>query len=580
MSKEKLKNIKLIRFASYKSFEKRTEPYDIDIDSNIILIIGRNNSGKSSLVDVVETASKLQQLSREKLDLENKYNGIDDICLGFLLDKKHMAGVFKSNMEVSPFGRLDLYSDRYINHVIVTKMSSDTAVPLMIMDSDCSVDIYKCELINHWKSVARKYYEELDGIKFCRINAERDIVPEKENNKSVRLQPNGAGLTNLVRMYINRDGLKESIVEKTILEELNKIVEPDAHYTGIRVQQIDNGYSRKDDTYKWEIFLEENGNRYALSKSGSGLKTIILVLVNLYLVPVMQDYKDSEIIYAFEELENNLHPALQRRLFEYICNYSKDNNVKIIMTSHSATAINTIYEKNDTHIYHVTKMGSTSTFEPVAQGTNVKSAIFDLGVKASDLFQANGIIWVEGPSDRIYIKKWLEVIGDCNYVEGRDYQFMYYGGRLLAHYTAKEIDEESDKELINILLINCNAVLVMDSDKKEENDDINDTKKRVKKELEEKGFFCWITEGREIENYISAVAVNATYGSSLDQIGQYESFPDYITEFDKTYALYKVKSARTISDHITKDNFECNMDLRKNITNIIRYIKEWKGIND
>ena len=29
----------------------------------------------------------------------------------------------------------------------------------------------------------------------------------------------------------------------------------------------------------------------------------------------------------------------------------------------------------------------------------------DLGAKASDIFQSNGIIWVEGPSDRIYIKK-------------------------------------------------------------------------------------------------------------------------------------------------------------------------------
>lgn len=30
-------------------------------------------------------------------------------------------------------------------------------------------------------------------------------------------------------------------------------------------------------------------------------------------------------------------------------------------------------------------------------------ALDDLGVKASDLLQANGIIWVEGPSDRAYI---------------------------------------------------------------------------------------------------------------------------------------------------------------------------------
>ena len=33
---------------------------------------------------------------------------------------------------------------------------------------------------------------------------------------------------------------------------------------------------------------------------------------------IKEKYKNKKIIYAFEELENNLHPALQRKLFEYI----------------------------------------------------------------------------------------------------------------------------------------------------------------------------------------------------------------------------------------------------------------------
>lgn len=34
----------------------------------------------------------------------------------------------------------------------------------------------------------------------------------------------------------------------------------------------------------------------------------------------------------------------------------------------------------------------------------------DLGFKASDLLQSNCVIWVEGPSDRIYIKKMAQTI--------------------------------------------------------------------------------------------------------------------------------------------------------------------------
>jgi hypothetical protein len=34
----------------------------------------------------------------------------------------------------------------------------------------------------------------------------------------------------------------------------------------------------------------------------------------------------------------------------------------------------------------------------------------DLGIDASDLLQARSVIWVEGPSDRIYIYRWLALV--------------------------------------------------------------------------------------------------------------------------------------------------------------------------
>lgn len=60
-----------------------------------------------------------------------------------------------------------------------------------------------------------------------------------------------------------------------------------------------------------------------------------------------------------------------------------------------------------------------------------------MDVKASDILQSNGIIWVEGPSDRIYLKRWLELFTPNEYEEGKHYQFLYYGGRLLSQYNAR-----------------------------------------------------------------------------------------------------------------------------------------------
>lgn len=178
---------------------------------------------------------------------------------------------------------------------------------------------------------------------------------------------------------------------------------PDATFSGIRIQQIKSSSTNSDEPRNWEVFLEEEDNRYALSKSGSGLKTILLILINLYIIPDVIENSGREAIFAFEEIENNLHPALQHRLFEYLYDYSINHNKRFFITTHSHVAINAFFGRKGVSIYHVMKTKGSSSIEKIESNQRKINILDDLGVKASDIFQASGIIWVEGPSDRIYI---------------------------------------------------------------------------------------------------------------------------------------------------------------------------------
>ena len=251
-----------------------------------------------------------------------------------------------------------------------------------------------------------------------------------------------------------------------------------------------------------------------------------------------------------------------------------ENKTKILITSHSHIAINTFYGKDDARLYHVIKEDGISELIEITSGEERGKILDDLDVKASDLFQSNGIIWVEGPSDRVYLLRWLQVFTDFHYIEGQHFQFMYYGGRLLSHYEAAEQEDKTDG-LINILTTNRHAVIIMDSDKRARSTPVNDTKKRVKADFENKGFFCWITKGKEIENYVSAEAVNAVYGSQLDQIGQYELFPTYIEKYDDKFTSHKIESARKLCEHITAENSEDILDLKPQIERLHEEIKKW-----
>jgi len=82
--------------------------------------------------------------------------------------------------------------------------------------------------------------------------------------------------------------------------------------------------------------------------------------------------------------------------------------------------------------------------------------------------------------------------------EGIDYSIMFYGGKLLSHLTL----DNNFEELIRIMKINMNCAIMMDSDRKSEGAEIGDTKKRICEEATKIGVLSWVTDGREIENYV------------------------------------------------------------------------------
>ncbi len=538
--------IDAIRFRKYKSFG---EEYSTIPLKRMTVLIGRNNSGKSSCIDVIEALSDNEIFQRIQVEAQAyvTYNNSE-------LDQLHIS---KTNNSL--LGKTCLFS-------ITTAWTSSNNQFYLEPTSDTRHWFYHQGASND--SVFQNANSLLSAIDFIRLNAERDVLPETEDH-SDNLSSNGDGATSLINHYLNNESNNERLVQCDLLDALNMIMNPDAHFSGITVQKTRNKL--------WEIYLYENDVRYPLSKMGSGLKTIILVLLNLLIVSYKYYHsyiKDNTVVFAFEELENNLHPALQRRLFDYIDRFSKAHpNTYVFLTTHSHVPINMFAGQEDTQILHVTKENGKSTIQIVDDFITKSEVLNDLDVRASDLLQSNGIIWVEGPSDRIYIKRWMEIWGGGNLCEGSDYQFLYYGGRLLSHYTADE--EQAEKELIGILTTNRNSAIVIDSDKRAPRTRINATKRRIQAEFQEKHLFCWITQGKEIENYLSCQAINSTYGCDLPQCGQFELFPEYIEKVRPHFQNEKVRFASNVIDKITREDSESILDLKQSITELIKTIQGW-----
>jgi hypothetical protein len=239
---------------------------------------------------------------------------------------------------------------------------------------------------------------------------------------------------------------------------------------------------------------------------------------------------------------------------------------------------------NDVQIFHLRLSEGITNGGPVLSEKECLSALQDLGINASDLLQSNCILWVEGPSDRFYVKRWLDLLAP-DLKEGQDFLFMFF--RELPRISIKRDSPETD--LIDALKINQNMILIMDSDKKSKNDTSEKDKIKVlmKENCESSGGVCWITQGKEIENYLPNRVIIAACKELRGKDIEITCSPyvDFDSAVDKQlrkagltaldYSHFKKDYSKKFAEHFLLSDF--TDDLRDEVSRIASKIREWSN---
>ncbi|KHT59966.1 hypothetical protein RJ44_06935 [Alteromonas macleodii] len=325
-------------------------------------------------------------------------------------------------------------------------------------------------------------------------NPEIEIVYKKFNFEDNEKELSKLKVEDLDLIYISSDNHVE--VSKAIVDELNILAKdlPSLYSDGELVKP----------TFK---FIKEKIISVALQsdeRMNNFFHTDCIASGWLQFANIMMQVRAAKkrSIVLIEEPEVNLHPRLARRLFSEIQSEVKNKNIQVFIATHSAIFMNA--PKNPNIRVFSTEFSQELKRDVILEKQPCKEILDNLGYKMSDFLQSNGVIWVEGPSDRIYLLDWLKAYAsfylDKNFkFESLSFEFAFYGGSTLTHFGIGD-------ELIDMLKINQNLAVIIDNDNEfhRPNDSFLCTNKEkvYRAYNKSRNSSAWVTHGYTIESYL------------------------------------------------------------------------------
>ncbi len=282
-----------------------------------------------------------------------------------------------------------------------------------------------------------------------------------------------------------------------------------------------------------------NDSDQPIHELGDGIQHVLILLLPIFL------HKEKNVLLFIEEPELYLHPGFQRVFVETAL--SVGDNVQLFVATHSHQFLDMTLDRSRCSIYKCEKgafqkdNGEPASFRVSLRTCDDFSILRDLGVQNSSVFLSNCTIWVEGITDRMYLRHYLDLYqshiattGRTKFLEDLHFSFVEYGGGNITHWSF--LDGEQG---IDVTRLCGEAFLIADKDERKEERHI-----QLRSVL---GDRLHILPCREVENLISAEVLRQVVLS-------YEGKDCVLKEFDRGPAFLKAPIGKFIESKVLPDN--------------------------
>ena len=286
---------------------------------------------------------------------------------------------------------------------------------------------------------------------------------------------------------------------------------------------------RRDKVVKVKIGSE---SERAIHDLGDGVQAALI----LSFLPFIQ--QDQNTFFFIEEPEMFLHPGLQRKILDF---YSSLGGHLFFLTTHSNHFLDITIDIKQVAIFTFRKPKETTNFVVERVDSGCDSSLGLLGVRNSSVFLVNATIWVEGITDRWYLRemlqKYMDYLDKSGSSEGQleedvHYSFVEYGGANITHWSFLNYEDHP----IEVKRLCSKAILLIDKD--------GDKKMSRKADLQRLlGSRLVQLECREVENLLPYQVIKAVvldYEKNPKLVVDEYNYDDFRDEYLGTFIEEKV----------------------------------------
>ncbi len=400
-----LSNVKIENFRQFRSI-------DLNFQKGLNLLVGENDSGKSSIIDAIKFVTGTQSNDWIRLDKDDFYTDgttraveLKIICTFFDLSKEE-AAAFLEWLSISDgkyYLKLTLTGRRKEKSNSISEVFYDTRAGEDEESGMISGEAKSKLRVTYLKPLRDAEYElaPRKGSRLSQILAAYDIFQKNDGGRHPLEETMDKANLEVKDYFENKDGKQVSdTINLNYLKEFSLLNNPLTSKFGITQNDLGRILEK----------LELQGlSKTNESNLGLGSNNLLFIAAEMLLLKKDTGYVGLKLS-LIEEIEAHLHPQAQLNLIEFLNKQSESLGFQCIITSHS----NSLASKVDLNNLIICK--NSNAFSLKNEETNLDPGDYEflrrfIDDTKANLFFANGVIIVEGDAENLILPTLADYIG-------------------------------------------------------------------------------------------------------------------------------------------------------------------------